>query len=74
MFKMKKFLLSFAALIIFGFSANAQKVAYIDTEVILAAIPEYQAAQIELNELSDKYKACLLYTSQGYKELGPWRA
>jgi len=59
MFKMKKFLLSFAALIIFGFCANAQKVAYINTEVILDAIPEYQAAQIELNELSDKYKAII---------------
>jgi outer membrane protein len=59
MFKMKKFLLSFAALIIFYFCADAQKVAYIDTEVILEAIPEYQAAQIELNELSDKYKATL---------------
>jgi outer membrane protein len=59
MFKMKKFLLSFVVLIIFGFCANAQKVAYINTEVILDAIPEYQAAQIELNELSDKYKAII---------------
>ncbi len=56
---MKKFLLSFAALIISFFCANAQKVAYIDTEVILEAIPEYQAAQVELNELSDKYKAII---------------
>ena len=56
---MKKFLLSFVVLIIFGFCANAQKVAYINTEVILDAIPEYQAAQIELNELSDKYKAII---------------
>jgi len=59
MFKMKKFLLSCAALMIFGFCADAQKVAYINTEVILDAIPEYQAAQNELNELSDKYKATL---------------
>ena len=59
MFKMKKFLLSFAALMIFVFCADAQKVAYINTEVILDAIPEYQAAQNELNELSDKYKATL---------------
>lgn len=56
---MKKFLLSLAALIVFGFCAQAQKVAFIDTEVILAAIPEYQAAQNELNGLSDKYKAII---------------
>lgn len=56
---MKKFLLSLAALTVFGFCAQAQKVAYIDTEVILAAIPEYQAAQSELNGLSDKYKAII---------------
>jgi outer membrane protein len=59
MLKMKKFLLSFAIITIFAFCADAQKVAYINTEVILETIPEYQAAQIELNELSDKYKAII---------------
>ena len=34
----------------------AQKIAYIDTETILSQLPEYVLAQLQLNELSDKYR------------------
>ncbi len=36
--------------------ANAQKYAYVDTEFILKSIPEYDAAQNQLNELSEGYQ------------------
>ena len=54
---MKRILITLAVLLA-GFQfAGAQKVAYVNTETILAAIPEYEAAQLQLNALSDKYKA-----------------
>ena len=54
---MKRILIALAVLLA-GFQfAGAQKVAYVNTETILAAIPEYEAAQLQLNALSDKYKA-----------------
>ncbi|MBR1538218.1 MAG: OmpH family outer membrane protein, partial [Bacteroidales bacterium] len=38
---------------------SAQKIGYINTENILSAIPAYEAAQTQLNTLSDKYKATI---------------
>lgn len=38
---------------------NAQNIAFVNTETILKSIPEYNAAQEQLNNLSDKYKAAL---------------
>lgn len=53
-----KFILS-ALIIMFGFiGANAQnqKFAYVDTDYIMANIPEYNDAQETLNQLSAKYE------------------
>ena len=56
---MKRILIALAVLLA-GFQfAGAQKVAYVNTETILAAIPEYAAAQIQLEALGDKYKAAV---------------
>ena len=56
---MKRILIALAVLLAGFQSADAQKVAYVNTETILAAIPEYEAAQMQLNALSDKYKAAV---------------
>ena len=56
---MKRILIALAVLLAGFQSADAQKVAYVNTETILAAIPEYEAAQMQLNTLSDKYKAAV---------------
>lgn len=37
-------------------SVSAQRFAFIDTEYILENIPEYQAAQMELNQLSQQWQ------------------
>jgi outer membrane protein len=49
---------SFAFAMIFAMpsSANAQKYAYVDTQYILDNIPEYQDAQDELDEVSEKWQ------------------
>lgn len=47
--------LAFAAFI----GAQAQNVCYIDTEEILATVPEYQNAQDQLNTLADVYRKTL---------------
>lgn len=51
-------ILGFAFAMIFAIpsSANAQKYAYVDTKYILDNIPEYQDAQDELDELSEKWQ------------------
>ena len=54
---MKRILISFVVALTAVFSVGAQNVVFINTETILGAIPEYVAAQDELNTLSDKYKA-----------------
>ena len=54
---MKRILIAFVVLLAAFQLAGAQKVAYVNTETILAAIPEYEAAQNELSVLGDKYKA-----------------
>ena len=54
---MKRILIAFVVFLAAFQLAGAQKVAYVNTETILAAIPEYEAAQNELSVLGDKYKA-----------------
>lgn len=39
------------------FSVLGQRFAYVDTEYILENIPEYQAAQMELNQLSEQWQS-----------------
>ena len=56
---MKRLILVFAVLLASFQLAGAQKVAYVNTETILAAIPEYTAAQAQLEALGDKYKAAV---------------
>ncbi len=47
-----------AFLMIFGLSnmANAQRMAYVDTQYILDNIPEYQDAQTQLNQMSEQWQ------------------
>ena len=47
--------LAFAAFI----GAQAQNVCYIDTEAILATVPEYQKVQDQLNQMADSYRTTL---------------
>lgn len=54
--KMKKIILSIATILSFVFMANAQKMAFIDTEYILDNIPAYKAAQNQLDQLSSQYQ------------------
>ncbi len=53
---MKKVFLAVLFLGIFATSALAQRFAYIDTEYIMDNIPEYQAAQREIEEISVKWQ------------------
>ena len=56
---MKKVLISLVALAFWSACLNGQNIAFVNTETILKSIPEYNAAQEQLNNLSDKYKAAL---------------
>lgn len=56
---MKKSLLVLTALVAGFFCAQAQNIGYINTETILGQIPEYQAAQQQLSDQADNYKATL---------------
>lgn len=56
---MKKVLISLVALAFWSVCLNGQNIAFVNTETILKSIPEYNAAQEQLNNLSDKYKAAL---------------
>ena len=49
---MKKLALSFIAIILFSSVSIAQKMGYIDSDYILSNIPEYKAAQAEMDKLS----------------------
>jgi len=49
-------LLVFAVLFISAASVQAQKFAYVDSEYILENVPEYQAAQKELDKLSTQWQ------------------
>ena len=52
---MKKLMISALVLSLFGGSALAQKFAFVDTEYILQNIPSYNAAQEELNKVSETW-------------------
>lgn len=56
---MKKVLLTLSIVILGTATLCAQKIGYVNTETILNAMPEYQAAQTQLNSLADKYKAAI---------------
>jgi len=53
---MKKIILTLAIALTTGFVASAQKFAYVDTEYILGQIPEYKAAQAELDKVSVQWQ------------------
>jgi outer membrane protein len=49
---MKKLVLSIIAIICISTISFAQKIGYVDTEYILSNIPEYKAAQAEMDKIS----------------------
>lgn len=49
---MKKIFLSIVAILLFSTASIAQKIGYVDTEYILSNIPEYKAAQTEIDKVS----------------------
>ena len=49
---MKKIISVLAIVALTAFSVNAQKIGYVDTDYILTSIPEYKAAQSEIDKLS----------------------
>ena len=53
---MKKIILIAAIICTFGFSASAQKYAFVNTDYILGNIPEYADAQTQLDELSIQWQ------------------
>ncbi len=53
---MKKLFISALVLSLFGGSALAQKFAFVDTEYILQNIPSYNAAQDELDKISETWE------------------
>ena len=54
---MKKLFISALVLSLFAGSALAQKFAFVDTEYILQNIPSYNAAQEELDKISETWEA-----------------
>jgi outer membrane protein len=53
---MKKNMLAFLAVMLFSAAGFSQKFGYVDSEYILENIPEYKAAQKELDELSVQWQ------------------
>ena len=49
---MKKLILSAIAVILISTASFAQKIGYVDTDYILSNIPEYKAAQAEIDKIS----------------------
>ncbi len=49
---MKKIVSILALVVLTAFTVNAQKIGYVDTDYILTSIPEYKAAQGEIDKLS----------------------
>lgn len=49
---MKKLIIFLIAIVIGSASANAQKIAYVDMDYVLKAIPAYQRAQKQLDDIS----------------------
>lgn len=56
---MKRILLTILSLVVASVAANGQKVGYMNTQTILAQIPEYVTATQTLEKLSDQYKQYL---------------
>ena len=56
---MRKVLIAIAVLLTASFSAQAQKIGLINTNLILEKMSAYIAAQEQLNALNDKYKATI---------------
>ncbi len=54
---MKKIMISALVLTLFAGSALAQKFAFVDSDYILQNIPSYDAAQIELDKVSETWEA-----------------
>lgn len=53
---MSKVLLTLAALVVLVTGVHAQKFAYVDSKYILSHVPEYSAAQEEINRLSAEWQ------------------
>jgi len=53
---MKKIILSLGLLMLMSLGVSAQKFAFIDSEYILENIPEYQAAQKQLDQMSIQWQ------------------
>ena len=49
---MKKVVSILALVVLTAFTVSAQKIGYVDTDYILTSIPEYKAAQSEIDKLS----------------------
>lgn len=56
---MKRTIITAIAFLALSFGLGAQNIAYVNTDTILASVPEYVSAQEQLNALSDKYKASI---------------
>jgi outer membrane protein len=63
---MKKLMISALVLTLFAGSALAQKFAFVDSEYILQNIPSYNAAQTELDKISETWEAEI---AAQYKEI-----
>ena len=53
---MKKLFIALVVTLAFAGASVAQKYAYVDSDYILDNIPEYKAAQNQLDELSQEYQ------------------
>lgn len=53
---MNKSIAGFLLMMILSFTGIAQKFGYVDTKYILSHVPEYQAAQVEVNKLSSQWQ------------------
>ena len=54
---MIKYFTLFAALVLTGLSASAQRFAYVDSEYILSQMPTYKSAQAQIDEMSKEWQA-----------------
>ncbi len=66
---MKKILTLAIVAIVFSASAYAQKFAFVDSEYILKNIPSYEAAQDELNSLSENWEEEVQEEYQAIEEM-----
>ncbi|MFZ5940434.1 MAG: OmpH family outer membrane protein [Bacteroidota bacterium] len=54
---MKRLIVLTATVLLFAATASAQKFAFVDSDYILKNIPSYNAAQEQLNKLSEQYES-----------------